>query len=318
VQALHRKGNVPASDVARFFSDVVLSGALTERVQQLAVSTRNACRNGVPYRHLLLYGPPGTGKTMVAQRLAKASGMDYALMSGGDVGPLGKDAVTELHALFRWAKRSPNGLLLFIDEAEAFLGSRSRNSLSEELRNALNALLYQTGTQSYSFMMVLATNRAEDLDSAVIDRMDESLYFPLPDEGLRRQLVTNYFNTYVLAVTKAGREKNKKWWSDMAKVLLGEGTAPIVVDIDKLQDQLKCIATRVDGFSGREISKLMVAVQSAAYGSEKNSLTTKRLDNVVTLKVDEHQRKMDMVAGVHQSPRAAKRPPSAARGASSR
>jgi ATPase family AAA domain-containing protein 3A/B len=41
---------------------------------------------------------------MVAQRLAAASGMDYALMSGGDVGPLGKDAVTELHALFRWAK----------------------------------------------------------------------------------------------------------------------------------------------------------------------------------------------------------------------
>jgi ATPase family AAA domain-containing protein 3A/B len=41
---------------------------------------------------------------MVAQRLAQASGMDYALMSGGDVGPLGKDAVTELHALFRWAQ----------------------------------------------------------------------------------------------------------------------------------------------------------------------------------------------------------------------
>ena len=53
---------------------------------------------------------------MVAQRMAKASGMDYALMSGGDVGPLGKDAVTELHALFRWAKGSPSGLLLFIDE----------------------------------------------------------------------------------------------------------------------------------------------------------------------------------------------------------
>lgn len=28
-------------------------------------------------------------------------------MSGGDVGPLGKDAVTELHGLFRWAAKSP-------------------------------------------------------------------------------------------------------------------------------------------------------------------------------------------------------------------
>lgn len=28
-------------------------------------------------------------------------------MSGGDVGPLGKDAVTQLHGLFRWAAKSP-------------------------------------------------------------------------------------------------------------------------------------------------------------------------------------------------------------------
>ena len=30
----------------------------------------------------------------------------YAMMSGGDVVPLGKDAVTELHAIFNWAERS--------------------------------------------------------------------------------------------------------------------------------------------------------------------------------------------------------------------
>lgn len=38
---------------------------------------------------------------------AACSGMDCAVMSGGDVGPLGKDAVTELHGLFRWAAKSP-------------------------------------------------------------------------------------------------------------------------------------------------------------------------------------------------------------------
>ena len=46
-------------------------------------------------------------------------------------------------------------------------------------------------------MMVLATNRAEDLDSAVLDRMDESLYFPLPAPDLRVTLVSIYFKTYV-------------------------------------------------------------------------------------------------------------------------
>jgi ATPase family AAA domain-containing protein 3A/B len=63
---------------------------------------------------------------MVAKRLARTSGLDYAVMSGGDIGPLGRDAVTELHKLFDWARSSRHGLLLFIDEADAFLASRSR------------------------------------------------------------------------------------------------------------------------------------------------------------------------------------------------
>ena len=36
-------------------------------------------------------------------------GMDYAIMSGGDVGPLGEDAVNQLHGLFKWAASSTKG-----------------------------------------------------------------------------------------------------------------------------------------------------------------------------------------------------------------
>lgn len=52
-------------------------------------------------------------------------GIDYAMMSGGDVSPLGSDAVTQIHQLFNWAAKSPKGVVLFIDEAECFLGSFS-------------------------------------------------------------------------------------------------------------------------------------------------------------------------------------------------
>lgn len=96
---------------------------------------------------------------MVARKLAKSIGMEYAIMSGGDVGPLGPDAVTQIHNLFRWSRFCKNGVLLFIDEAEAFLANRSTASMSENAHNALNALLYNTGTERKDFMMVLATNR---------------------------------------------------------------------------------------------------------------------------------------------------------------
>lgn len=48
-------------------------------------------------------------------------GLDYAMMTGGDVAPLGPQAVTKIHDIFDWAKKSRKGLLLFIDEADAFL-----------------------------------------------------------------------------------------------------------------------------------------------------------------------------------------------------
>lgn len=64
----------------------------------------------------------------------------------------------QLHQTFDWAERSRKGLLLFIDEADAFLGRRN-DAMSEGLRGALNALLFRTGDQSRDFMVVLATNR---------------------------------------------------------------------------------------------------------------------------------------------------------------
>lgn len=72
--------------------------------------------------------------------------------------PLAGGAVTQLHGLFDWATTSRKGLLLFIDEADAFLGRRS-DAMSEGLRGALNAMLFRTGDQSRDFMVVLATNR---------------------------------------------------------------------------------------------------------------------------------------------------------------
>ena len=80
---------------------------------------------------------------MAAKRLARTAGLDYAIMSGGDVAPLGGGAVQQLHELFDWAERSRSGLLLFIDEADAFLGRRGAH-MSEVLPTPTSTSDYVT------------------------------------------------------------------------------------------------------------------------------------------------------------------------------
>lgn len=272
-------------------ADVVLSSWLETRVLEIAKSTRNSILHGAPYRHLLLYGPPGTGKTMVAKRLAKSSGMDYAILSGGDVGPLGSDAVTELHALFHWANSSPRGVLIFIDEAEAFLGCRAtrKTHMSEAMRNALNALLFHTGAQSKHFMLVIATNRPEDLDTAVTDRIDDTLHFDLPEESERVRLLQMYFSEYVgHMVASPGDDsgssgKTKK--SPMTKTSVHPLSSPAA---------MQQFGAMTEGMSGREIAKMMLYLQSIVYAQDEVVVTPQLVDRVVREKVDEHKRKLEL------------------------
>lgn len=263
--------------------DVVLERGLEERLRQLAGAAANTRRRKAPFRNMLFYGPPGTGKTMAAKRLARYAGLDYALLTGGDVAPLGAAAVPRLHEVFDWAKRSPNGLLLFVDEAEAFLAKRG-TSAAETARAALNATLARTGDQSNDFMLVLATNRPFDLDPAVVDRVDDAMEFALPGPQERRRLVRLYFDKYIL-----GKDHNP----DKAGAAQAAPTIPVVDVDDELLDR---VAERTEGFSGRELAKLWAAIQAAVYGTEEGRLTAAILNGVLEYKVVEHQMRETMTA----------------------
>ncbi|KAJ8360722.1 hypothetical protein SKAU_G00172470 [Synaphobranchus kaupii] len=253
---------------------VVLSPSLEERVRDIAIATRNTRQNRGLYRNILMYGPPGTGKTLFAKKLALHSGMDYAIMTGGDVAPMGRDGVTAMHKVFDWANTSRRGLLLFVDEADAFLRKRSTEKISEDLRATLNAFLYRTGEQSNKFMLVLASNQPEQFDWAINDRIDEIVNFALPGPEERDRLVRLYFDRYVLEPATGGRQRMK-----LAQFDYGQ----------------KCseIARRIEGMSGREISKLGVAWQAAAYSSEDGVLTEAMIDARVEDAIRQHLQKMD-------------------------
>jgi len=289
---LWKRAAGPSAAGSSAVDGVVLEPNLEQRLKRVAISASNAKTNRAPFRHLLLHGPPGTGKTLFARNLARTSGLDFAVFTGGDLAPLGRDAVTELHALFGWAETSKRGLLLFIDEADAFLGSRDgvvgrnpsqkrqrkqqqyeqlneevgegrsntehqqqrqqdlphmqRQPPSEDQRNALNAFLYRTGTESDRFMVVYASNVPHELDRAVLDRIDEMVEFELPGEVERRRMIAMYLEKYLVNPPPGARK-----------------VRTVGVDEKEVED----VVQMTEGFSGRAISKLAIGWQAAAYGT---------------------------------------------------
>lgn len=259
-----------SANVEGALKNVILESNLEQRLSRVSVSTANTKINRAPFRHLLLHGPPGTGKTMFAKGLAKECGLHYAIMTGGDVAPLGKDAVTEIHKLFDWANTTNKGVLLFIDEADAFLRKRSTERISEDMRNALNAFLYRTGEASHKFMIVYASNQPEQFDWAINDRIDEMVEFRLPSLEERLRMIVQYMDIYLLHPPA--------------------GSKQIIVDgVDEAL--LRSFAVATDGFSGREISKLAIAWQAAAYGTPNATIDKDLLSDVLRDSLNSKQQK---------------------------
>ncbi|QDZ22882.1 AAA domain-containing ATPase [Chloropicon primus] len=299
------------------FRGIVLCKDLLNQMEIVANSIICRKQNDLPYRHILFHGMPGTGKTMVAERLAKQCGVDYAIMSGGDVIPLGKSAVTELHRLFNWAERSSKGVLIFIDEAEAFLQKRTSGvQQSEHMKSAINALLSRTGQPTRKFMLVLATNRPQDLDSAVLDRIDDSIAFPLPGDKERMELLDLYFTNYIGAISKdkedssggqilgwtmATVQRNRGFLMNQLCALFPSVSPPKIIKLVGFPngETFKTLSKMTSGFSGREVSKLISSVGTYAIsmdGKGGSSLSWKECVAVVEQKAKEHAVKRSFYA----------------------
>lgn len=155
--------------------------------------------------------------------------------------------------------------------------------MSEAQRSALNALLFHTGNQSKDVVLALATNRPGDLDSAVADRIDEVLEFPLPGTEERVKLLKLYLDKYIVHV---GSKKSGSWFRNLFKRQQQK------IEVKGLTDDIiKEAAEKTEGFSGREIAKLMASVQAAVYGSKDCVLDANLFREVVDYKVAEHQQR---------------------------
>eukprot|EP00929_Paragymnodinium_shiwhaense_P114476 TRINITY_DN82884_c0_g1_i1.p1 TRINITY_DN82884_c0_g1~~TRINITY_DN82884_c0_g1_i1.p1 ORF type:complete len:564 (-),score=183.47 TRINITY_DN82884_c0_g1_i1:151-1842(-) len=255
-------GSLFKTDTPKIMDQIVLEENLKERLQWSTNALISAQENGTPFRHLMLHGAPGTGKTLFARTLARQSGLDYAVMSGGDLGPLGREGPHEIHKLFDWAKRSKSGMVLFIDEADAFLRKGRGGDMSEDARNALSVFLHHTGTENARVAIILATNVPGILDRAVIDRVDEAFEFTKPAYDQRKEMLSMFLDTYIRRPTKRGA----------------------MIEVDEEINSptfLEKLAKDTEGFSGRQLAKLVLAFQAAVFGSGSQRLTRGLADTVL-------------------------------------
>jgi len=177
----------PLLDIKPIFSNEVQS-----ILDQFTEETRTAVEEGLHKQNVLLYGPPGTGKTMVSKWIAQHSNMNYICVSGGDLlkSMKGSDDVTAFEDLITHASNLASPTIIFIDEAEVFCSEREKGKVTKA--SALfTAFLSKTSKPDSKIMFILATNRLEDMDKALVDRCPYKIHIDLPGLEERKRIIAS-------------------------------------------------------------------------------------------------------------------------------
>lgn len=162
-------------------SDVIQVLKQPERAKELGITIPNG---------ILFYGPPGCGKTFLAERFAEEIGCNYMYVScSGVASPYIHGGQGKIAALFDQARKNAP-TILFLDEVEAMIMSRSKHTNASE-QGEVNEFLAQLNNCGEDGVMVIAaTNKPSLIDSAALraGRLEQKLYIPLPDTETRKEL----------------------------------------------------------------------------------------------------------------------------------
>ena len=149
---------------------------------------------------MLLYGPPGTGKTMLAAATANEMdgyfiNVDASSMMSKWLGEAEKN-VSKLFAMARqYAEKEGKPVILFVDEVDSLLGSRS-SEVGGEVRTKNQFLTEMDGVNQKGKDLMLyvigATNKPWSLDWPFLRRFQKRIYVSLPSLEAREHLFEEY------------------------------------------------------------------------------------------------------------------------------
>jgi ATP-dependent Zn protease len=230
---LYRPSEIPIRFTDVRGAAVVVEEATKTLNLFLAHKTFSERMGGTPRRAILFEGPPGTGKTYTAKAMAGEAGVPFLFVSSSAFqsmfyGQTNRKIRSYFRALNRYARRE-GGAVGFIEEIDAIGASRGGlgGRGGEGIAGVVNELLIQLQsfdqpraatrvvgalidavnawlppprqlrkplTTAPNVLVIGATNRAEDLDPALVrpGRFDRSIYFDLPTRAGRREIIDYY------------------------------------------------------------------------------------------------------------------------------
>jgi len=200
----------------------------------LAHRTFEERMGGTPRRAVLFEGPPGTGKTYIAKAMAAEAGVPFLFVSSSAFqsmyyGQTNRKIRSYFRALRSYARRE-GGAIGFIEEIDAIGAARGGLGAGpgrEGIAGVVNELLIQLqsfdvppfGTRAgnavidvvnrwlppayvlrkkvvkpANFLVIGATNRAADLDPALLrpGRFDKTIRVDIPSRSGRREIIDYY------------------------------------------------------------------------------------------------------------------------------
>lgn len=172
-------------DLGWKISDLILSEALSKRIQRLVEEQQNLSRLKEhalrPRQRLLFTGPPGCGKTMTAAALAGELNLPlFVVRLDSLITRYLGESLSKLRMVFEAVNRS-RAVYLF-DEFDSIGYTRDFTGDVGEIRRLLNSFLTFIEKLTSNSLVIAATNHGERLDKALYRRFDDLIEFGLPGE----------------------------------------------------------------------------------------------------------------------------------------